>query len=147
MMYYTSSTVEADNLASLALDAATQLDLLKGDPNGDVNALRNFGNALARFSGLDSDLGAGPHWLDPTSSEMFSHAVMKITDRDIANLDTLNAELARIVQGFRTGSQDDITVENFKKFCLDIHRFILRARSTAGLHERGVFDYDQSYTR
>lgn len=144
-MFYASSSVEADKLASLALEAATQLDALEHGHGYDIETVRQFGDAIARFSGLDHDGAAGPYWLDPSSSEMFSSALTRATYRSISNVDTLNQELGTIIREMRAGLGAGNSLAAIKKFCLEIHSFILRARMDVGLHERGVFDYDYSH--
>lgn len=141
-----SSPLEADRLASFALDAATQLDRFKRGRNGDLEPIRQFSEAMARFTGLDSDAGAGAQFLDPASTDFLSSAVGHVTNRSISNVETLNEELRQVIAQLADAPRDERTIDSFKCFCLAIHSCILKARDSAGLHERGVFDYDHSFT-
>lgn len=143
-MFYSSSAIQADELASLALTAATEIDKIERGKAAKLGEIRKFADAIAEFSGIDENTTGGVNWLDPTSSEMFSSAVAQTTDRRIADIDTLNDELATLIKTLR---EDDggAPQDKLKRFCLSIHDFILRSRMKSGMNERGVFDYEYAH--
>lgn len=141
-MVSSTLTAKADNLATLALMAATELDKIEHGSIGNVERVSTFLKAMASTSGGEHEGGDTPLWLDP---DMFSSAVAQISTRPI-NIDQLRDELFDNLKQWSESEPKQIASE-LKKFCLAIHEYVIRHRSRSALNERGVFDYDYSYTR
>jgi hypothetical protein len=139
-------TIESDNLAKLALRAATQLDRLERGLASDLAPLQSFTDAIEQIYDPSGGAGDGGLFL---GSEIFGRAISQATTHKVDDIDGLNTELKLFLDQMRAVNvnQDDgqAAVVTMKNFCLFVHDFVMKARSANGLFERGVFDYDYSY--
>jgi hypothetical protein len=124
-----------ENLASLALRAATQLDRLQQNADSGTEDVRNFADAIESYSGIEEATEQGAFALDPTSSEMFNVAVSKVAARPINDVTSLNQEIARFVTKLRETPQE-LNIPLLITFCLTLHDFILKNRIFSGLSEK-----------
>jgi hypothetical protein len=142
------TNVVNEQLATLALSAATELDRIARGKGSSLDSVKEFAAKLPTFS---RSVGPRPveFSLDPDSSEMFSAAVTTATKKQVADLEALAKELAEIASAFEAISARNPTqaIPQIKDFCLAIHDFVMRSNSQSGLMERGVFDYEYSYSR
>jgi len=148
-MFPSTITYQAENLAQLALAAATQIDKFRRTKKANLEVIVEFANALANFSGVD-DAAGGYMMLDPAATEMFNMATSQTIHKKITNTDLLKNELSSLIDSFRDQSilkegNGIANLEAAKNFCLLIHQYILRHRPTSYPNEKGVFDYDYSY--
>lgn len=144
-MFSSSASTEADRLASLALKAATQLDKVERGRSKDFAPVREFLEEIANFSGVDRGMEGSLLSLDPATSEMFSAAVSRVTERRISDLGSLKEELAKFIGNILSNMEQLSTqeaVKQLKEFSLSIHDYVLRNRTFNTLNETGVFDYD-----
>jgi hypothetical protein len=87
--------------------------------------------------------------LSPMNSEMLSEAVFNSTQHRVQNIENLTQELQKITAELRRLIEADAAAEGLsqlKKFSLFIHDFVRKTTVTTGYNERGVFDYDYSYS-
>lgn len=147
-MFPAASTIEADELARLALKAATQLDKIERHKRADVATIERFINALECLS---SDEGSGVGFsmsLGPKGSEMLSAAVHTATNHRVTTIKMLSAELQKIANEMRQSAEaggTPVGLRSLKSFSLFIHDFVQKNKSAGGITERGVFDYDYTF--
>lgn len=148
-MFAAAASIEADKLARLALKAATQLDKIERHKPADVEAIEAFIDALITMSDDGADGVGASMALSPLNSEMLSEAVFNSTKNRVKNVDNLALEIRKITSEMRSSIEANATVDalsHLKKFSLFIHDFVRKTKATAGHNERGVFDYDYSYS-
>jgi len=143
-MLPSTAVTQDEQLASLALGAATQLDRLQRNLDADIDVVRRFADAIATFSGLGERPTPDAFALDPMSSEMFNAAVSEVSDHPINDVGSLNQAIVRFVTDLREHIQE-LDFPRLITFCLTIHDFVLKNRKFSGLNEKGVFDYDHNY--
>jgi hypothetical protein len=147
-MFAAAASIEADKLAQLALRAATQLDKMERHKPADVQAIEAFVEALVSMS--DEGDGVGRNMsLGPITSEMLSEAVFNSTQNRVKNIENLSQEIQKITAEMRRSIEADSAADalgQLKKFTLFIHDFVRKTSDATGHHERGVFDYDYSYS-
>jgi hypothetical protein len=143
-MVPTVASARAEQLASLALSAATELDKLSRGRGASMEPVTQFSKALSDVPGWAQAPQGGALGLDPFSSEMLSTAVMSVTRKHVSNLTDLATELELLKQQFQAVSSADQkqALATVKAFCLAIHDFVMRTYFQSGLVEQGVFDHE-----
>ncbi len=147
-MFPAAVTIEADELAKLALKAATQLDRIERHKPANVDAINQFIDALECLSDDAPGAIGFSMSLGPMSSEMLSAAVMTATSNPVTTTQMLATELQRITEEMRQSTEAGAPgseLKPLKSFTLFIHDFIQRNKVSSGVAERGVFYYDYSF--
>jgi prolyl-tRNA synthetase len=147
-MFPAASTIEADELARLALRAATQLDKIERHKPADVAAIERFIDALECLSSEETNGVGFSMSLGPRGSEMLSAAVHTATNHRVTTTQMLTTEIKKIVGDMRHSAEAGgtaIGLRSLKSFSLFIHDFVQKNKSSGGITERGVFDYDYSF--
>lgn len=148
-MFPAAATLEADGLAKLALKAATQLDKIERHKPADVTAIEEFIKALECLSNDEPSAVGFSLSLGPLSSEMLSAAVQTATSHRVTTPTMLSAELQKITGELRHSTEAGGTqraLKSLKLFSLFIHDFVQKNKVAGGITERGVFDYDYSFS-
>jgi hypothetical protein len=145
-MFSSRKMIEADELATLALSAATQIERLQHHSKANFRTVIDFADALARFSGLTGQNESDLIEPDPIATEMLGMSVSRVLSSPY-NLDDLLNQIQKLVERFHDTSlpsQED-NLQQAKLFCLDIYRSISQKRPRSPYNEKGVFDYDYSF--
>ena len=104
-MVPTVAIAATEQLASMALSAATQLDRLGRGKDASLEAVRKFAEALSKFPGWPHGPEMGGLSLDPISSQMFSTAASSVTKKHVADLADLMRELEVFDRQFKSLSK------------------------------------------
>ncbi|WP_395774232.1 hypothetical protein [Agrobacterium pusense] len=142
------TAIEADELAKLALKAATQLDKIERHKAADVGAIERFIDALEFLSSDEAGSVGFSMSLGPISSEMLSGAVLSATQHRVSTTEMLSSELQKIMNDMRRSAEAGGTeraLRSLKSFSLFIHDFVQKNKMSNGITERGLFDYDYSF--
>jgi hypothetical protein len=140
---------EPDDLAILALNAATQLDKLQRKASGyDFGQVEAFADSIGKMANQNGE------FFDPTSygslgSEMLGAAVISTSVRKPDDIKGLNTELKSLLADLKTDknrvSNSDQNLIRLMQFCLSVFDVINKRRPVNTLHEVGMFDYENNF--
>lgn len=143
---HSPTAIGNDELAFLALRAATAIDLIERGAKSNYAPIKSFGDAMATFAGITAHDVPRPNRLDPASSDILLSALSASEHQRIDNLESLNKELEGLVRMFRERTAEN-QLQKLKLFCLNLHDLLLRSRQASRVDEFGVFDYEHDVRR
>ena len=128
--------ISSDDLATLSLRVAQELDRKSGGRGIDPKVFADFTKELSRTSGIgEPDVSAFLH-SDPTTTEVFAQAVKETSHEPVSDLGSLSSAVLKIIEPLTKADEDfqGVDLRKVKAFCLSLHKSIM-AQKLPPLHE------------
>lgn len=133
-----------DRLPILLLDVAQQIDRKLGGKSLDQTIFDQFGQELARTTGIQSTSPTQRFLHDPFTAGAFAQAIAEFSD-GVSDVDELTAEIKKILDSMPSERTDN-ELKTLKRFCLALHRSIM-AYQALPIFDENPWDDDRSLSR